>query len=146
MSTKTTALKPGDIIHWLRSGLIFRISESEHATSEVSKRGSELVITEAILAAGRDRNSENSPWDLADDQDGQRARWGSQGYARGSRPAGLTNYTPGTTEEEVEYGARHTAAWAVSDPASRAEALAALKAEFGSPVTSTTIRTERGTY
>lgn len=142
MTTKTTPLAPGDTIHWVRSGLIYRTSESTHAASEVSKRGTALVITEAILAAGYDRNGENSPWDLADDEAGQVARWGAPGFARGPVPEGMTLYTPGSTEADVAHSEARTAAWAQADPERRAEALRALKQEFGNLTTSTTIRTQ----
>lgn len=142
MTTTTKKLEPGDQIHWLRTGLLFRISTSINVASEVSQRGSELVITEDLLAAGFDRNGKNSFWDLADDLPGQISRWGSPGFARGPAPADLTTYTPGTTEEQVAFGERRTAAWAQSDPQRRAEAIAALRAEFGNPQTSRTLRTE----
>ena len=141
-TTKTTKLAPGDVVHWLRSGLIFRISTSMNAASEVSRRGSELIITSEILAAAHDRNGENSMWDLVEDEAGQFARWGSQGFARGTAPEGLTSWTPGTTEADVAHDEARTAAWAQPDPQRRARAFADLKRDFGNPTTSTTLRTE----
>ena len=142
MTSVTAPLVPGDRIHWLRSGLIFRISTSMNAASEVSRRGSELIITSEILAAAHDRNGENSMWDLVEDEAGQFARWGSQGFARGTAPEGLTSWTPGTTEADVAHDEARTAAWAIGDPERRALALADLKKDFGSPTTSRTLRTE----
>ena len=142
-TTKTAKLQPGDVIHFVRSGLLFRTSTSINVASEVSQRGAELVITPEILAAGPDRNGKHSIWDLVDDGAGQTARWGTPGFARGPAPDNLTSYTPGTTEAEVAFSERRTAAWAVADPQERTEALAALKEEFGNPTTSRTIRAER---
>lgn len=147
MTTATdTKLKPGDQIHWRRSGIIYRISESSHAASEISQRGAALTITPAIIAASADRNGAHSWLDLVDDAEGQVRRWGSLVFARGPMPAEMTLYTPGTTEADVAYSERRTAAWAVTDPQARAEALAALKAEFGSPTTSRTLRSEKPVY
>lgn len=140
-------LEPGDVLHWRRSGIIFRISESSHAASEVSQRADCLTITPAIIAASTDRNGAHSWLDLVDDDEAQIRRWGSVVFARGVAPDDLTVYEPHTTEQDSVYSERRTAAWAVRDPQERAEALASLQAEFGlGPLTSKTVRTERGSY
>ena len=144
MSKLMPTVEPGDTVHFIRTGILWARSLSFSAPHEISRRGQTIELTSDIIAASVDRHGSNSWLGLSDEQ--QIARWGSVVYQPGPAPKNLTTYQPNSTEEEVEYGERRTAAWAVTDPQARAEALAAVKKEFGSPTTSRTIRTETGDY
>lgn len=146
MNIKTTVSpSPGDVIHFTRTGILWASSLSFSAPHEVSRRGETVTLTADIIAASLDRHGANSWLGLTEEE--QISRWGSEVYRPGAAPQDLTTYTPDSTEADVAYGERRTAAWAIGDPERRAEALADLRRDFGTgPSTSRTVRTESGDY
>jgi hypothetical protein len=125
-------LVPGDQIHVLRSGVSLYPRDlgadllgAIGAASILLSRGQTVTLTADLI--------EGNPEVLAliDDQAAQERRWGSVALGRGPFPADQQRYTPGSPEAEAERDRRRTIALAEPDEAKRAEALAAIRREFG---------------
>lgn len=130
--THLPPLGPGDRIHVLRSGVSLYPRDlgadllgAIGAASIVLNRGQTITLTADII--------EGNPGLLAliDDPDAQVRRYGSAAFGRGAFPTDLPRYTPGSPEAEAERDRRRAIALAEPDERKRAEALAAIRREFG---------------
>lgn len=91
-------VEPGTVVHWLKSGIIYGTVVGTRISSEVSRRGGELLITEEMIEGTKDR--EGKSWlRYITDEDAQRAKWGEVVVAVGPAPAHLSPWGPGWTPE-----------------------------------------------
>jgi hypothetical protein len=118
---------PAAQFHFLTSGVLWhaRTPNMWGGTSEVSRRGQTVTITQDMLEA--------SPWiaRYLGDEEAQIAKWGEVRIAPGAFPDDLDPWTPGTPEAEAAYWKAHDAAWAETDPAERDRKLRTLREQFG---------------
>jgi len=137
-------LAPGDRIHFVESGVTFSTIPNDlfGGGGRTSRRGDELVLTEAIIEANSDRNGDT--WlDLTEHD--QRRVHGRVLFRRGPWPTDAEIYVRGSSEWIDAREAARRAAWSLQDPSARNEALAAVHGRFGPPpVTSRTINEIRG--
>jgi hypothetical protein len=127
-----TSIEPGDIIHFTDSGLVF--------AGRVRLRGEQFTLTEAQIESTRDRNGIS--WlNLSDEE--QHARWGTVHFARGPIPEGV-ELRPWDTDAAAREAHRQlliAEAARISHPHDRRVELDRIAAEFGRPLTSTTLAT-----
>lgn len=98
--------------------------------------GTDLLVTDEIIALSRDRNGRSTLLD--------RIEAGNVGIHLGRWPSDLPRLEPGSNEwHDAKEAARKTA-WTVEDEARRKAALARVAAEFGGIPTSKTLMTTRG--
>lgn len=136
-TTHPAPLVPGDQLHFLRSGFLFRSSEGSYG-GETSARAQTITVTATLLELAKDRNG-NSWIDLVHDEKAQTARWGQPMFRSGPAPDDLTLWQPGTAEEDVaREAARHTVN-ALPYGTTRDAALKDIVATFGRPSTSKTL-------
>jgi hypothetical protein len=136
-----TAPTPGSQIHALHTGLT--LATGDTTGSVVLLRGQVFTVTDALLAANRDRLGQCFLDDLSDAA--QINRWGRVMLSAGPSPADLTPWEPGGPEHAEAREEARKAAWGLSTQHERAEALAAVQARYGAaPLTSKTILNVRG--
>ena len=125
-------------IHFLET-MIVPTKSGLTAESELMNRGSELVLTAEVLAAGVDRNGRS--WiDKLDNEQAQIERWGVVRFRRGSWPANTPTWVHGDQQWADARERRRLEAHQVSDPDRRSAAFADLRREFGdAPSTSRTL-------
>jgi hypothetical protein len=99
--------------------------------NRVRTRGESVVLTARSIADSRDRNG-HSVLDVAHDPEAQTARWGEQRLGVGEFPSHLPTYTRGSVEEDEARALALTVAHSYVEPAARAKALAAYRAQFRS--------------
>lgn len=133
---RAVALRPGDRFHWLRSGVVFRVSE-DWGGSEISQRGQTVTVTDALLRANRDRLG-GSWLDLLTDE-AQITQWGEIRWRPGPAPADLQPWTPGSAEQDIARDRARAAAWALPEGPGRDQALANVDKMFGRLKTSRTL-------
>lgn len=125
-----TTIAPGDIVHFLDSGLVF--------DGRVRLRGEQFTLTEAQIESTRDRNGIS--WlDYSDEQ--QLARWGKINFARGPIPEGVELRPWDTDAAAREAHRQHLIheAKRIGHPTEQRIELARIAEEFGTPLTSTTL-------
>ncbi|TFC81159.1 hypothetical protein E3T23_06585 [Cryobacterium cheniae] len=127
-SATLTALKAGDQIHILQSGLTVAVSNGYTTGGAVLKRGQTITLTDAMIFENQDRNGD-SFLDL--DAAGQVQKFGRVMFARGPWLSSETVLVPGSVEHVAERERRRLAAWAMPDEVERGEALRAVSEEFG---------------
>lgn len=136
-TTHPAPLVPGDQLHFLKSGFLFRSSEGSFG-GETSARAQTITVTTTLLELAKDRNG-NSWIDLVHDEQAQITRWGQPMFRSGPAPADLSPWQPGTAEEDMARDAARTAAHALPFGATRDAALKGIVATFGRPSTSKTL-------
>lgn len=136
-----TTLVPGDQIHILEPvAIALGTSLADSLKADVVPRGQTVTLTDGIIEASRDRNGRSWILDLADDADGQRARWnGKVVFARGSWPADQIPAQPDSVEWDEARETARQAALALTDAHERKAALAAVERRFGPKRTHQTI-------
>lgn len=127
-----TAIAPGDIVHFLDSGLVF--------DGRVRLRGEQFELTEAQIESTKDRNGVS--WlDYTDEE--QQARWGTIHFARGPIPDGVElrpwDHDPAAREARRQYLINE--AKRIGHPTEQRIELDRIAAEFGRPSTSVTLAT-----
>lgn len=126
-------LRPGDLVHFL----VHTNIATAHG-SVIIRPGTELTLTGSIIQLSKDRNGES--WlDLVDDPAAQVRQHGRVRFGRGPAPADLLP-DPGTPEHDDQHLLAHDAAWRITDPQARAEALAQVHERFGTLGRSRTLR------
>ncbi len=125
--------RPGDLVHFLVHTNIV----TAHGPLIV-KPGTTVTLTGSIIELSKDRNGQS--WlDLVDDPAAQLRQHGRVRIARGPAPTDLLP-SPGSTEHDDMHLLAHDAAWRISDPQARAEALAQVHERFGTLGRSRTLR------
>lgn len=120
---------PGDVLHFLVDGLTHPRLNSGQVHHGVSRRGSDLVLTDRVIEATRDRNGDT--WlDLLHDEAGQIAKFGRVVMAAGPAPAEMLPER-GSVEFEELYREAYSAAVGIENGAERRQALDAVSARFG---------------
>lgn len=128
-----TELQDRDLVHFLVH-LSFPVSESLPLTV---RPGDTVTVTQQMIDLNRDRTGW-SWFSMVDDPEGQVRRYGCVRFARGLPPADLPS-APGTDLED-RHKAEHEAAWRITDPIERAQALSRVRERFGSLGKSKTLR------
>ncbi|MCK6080094.1 hypothetical protein KZX37_05595 [Microbacterium sp. EYE_5] len=125
-----TTITAGDTIHFVDSGLTF--------DGRVRLRGEEFLLTEAQIESTKDRNGVS--WlDLSDDE--QQARWGKINFQRGPAPENIHPWDTDLAAREARRQFLINEAKRIGHPTEQRIELARIAAEFGTPLTSTTIAT-----
>ena len=127
-------LLDGDVVHFL-----VHLSFLWDSELPITVRpGSTVTVTADMLVANIDRNGVS--WlDLVDDSGEQVRRYGRVRFARGPAPEGLLPAL-GTTDHDDLHKAEHDAAWRLTDPDARAEAVRQVQDRFGTLGHSRTLR------
>lgn len=130
-TTTTRPLSPGDEIHVV----------AEHGVllfGGAYKRGDTLTVSQKQIDSQRDREGRSWADDLSDA--GQLARWNEIRLGFGPWPENTARWVHGSPQWAEEREAARKRAWAVIDPAERAEARERVEEEFGkAPSTSRTL-------
>ena len=143
MTATPQEVKAGDVVHFLRSGLLHHVIVGTRLVTEISRRGAELTITQQMIENLGDRNGRS--WlEYIHNPERQIDRWGYVAVAPGPAPEGLTPWTPDSPEQDMERDRRRAAAWATTDPQARAKALREVDKAFGRASTSKTLKSVRG--
>lgn len=133
MTSKNTPAA-GDLIHFRAAMSVATGGIGDGADGRVYHRGEELVITEQIIAASKDRLG-NSWLDL--DASEQVQRYGKQVWGHGPVPDDVDFYNGGDrASRDIARIRARDAAMAISDPVQREAAWKAVRDEFGTPATS----------
>lgn len=125
---KIQPLRAGDVVHWVNNGPAIGTRENDvhGAFIHLGERGSQVCLTDTILAVNRDREG-RSLFDIIDDDAEQIRRWGEVKMRRGPKPDGLTDFVPGSWDHELAYQEAHYRIEATtSDPDERAAKLSVL--------------------
>lgn len=131
-------LAPGDTVHCLKTGTTVHTGGQFMASGVVLTRGDNVVITQALLDANRNRLGEPVGVALAGDPQAQLAKWGELRFALGEAPADLRPWIVGDPNWAEQRERARRAAHRETDPDRRAEALSAVTRIYGAaPVTST---------
>ena len=139
MSSNQNLPEGGYLIHFLASTTVV-LKGGMIPSGRVMEHGDELVVTQEIRDLNTDRNGVT--WlSLLDDPEGQVRRWGRRVIAGGPWPEGKSQLLPGSAEREDERERARQAAHRIEDDQQRAEALAAVRANFGPWATSRTLAT-----
>lgn len=132
-------VEPGESIHFLKSGLIFRY-KCDAYSSETSRRAQTVTVTGEFRELSTD--ADGACWlDLADDDAAQLDRWGRVYIRRGPAPASLSPWEPGSAEEDVARERALAEAWAMPEGPAQDAAVARVRRTFGRRATSQTIQT-----
>ncbi|WP_322937589.1 hypothetical protein [Nocardioides bizhenqiangii] len=124
--------KPGDILHFLRSGQTYHDIRRGQFAAFVSRRGQELVVTADLIEASKDRNGLVAPWlALAHDPEAQVRRFDEQIVGTGPWPSDLVKQEPGSTEHDDARRAAVREANALPTKGERARALAEVERRYG---------------
>ncbi len=142
----------GEVIHAVRSGFSVPQSLPDELFGGPGvlplTRGDELVITQRHVDAARNRLGEPGWLALVHDAAAQVRRWGHVVIAPGPRPEGMRSWVQGDRDWSAARERAMMAADSLGDPYQRAEAVAAVNAEFGAPPasnsSSTTYRGDAG--
>lgn len=118
----------GDTIHVLESGWTF--------AGRVRLRGESITLTKSDLDLATDRNG-NSLLDLTDEE--QVGRWGLLYFQPGPAPEGMTPWDHDPAAREARRQLLINEAARISHPHDRRVELDRIAAEFGRPLTSTTL-------
>jgi len=132
-ATDDPVAAPGSEFHFLKTGIIWRAKPAElfGTGSLVSQRGETFEITVAMLEA--------SPWigRYLGDEAAQNEKWGEVRIGVGPFPSTASRWVRNSPDWEEAREAARLRAWAIADPEERAQARAAVEAEFGpAPTTS----------
>jgi hypothetical protein len=128
------AIKPGDVIHTLVSGVTLSdepvpgVDGGGVYSGRVLYSGEEFVVTEGLIIATTDRTGKT--W-LSMSEDEQLARWQEVRFRRGPRPEGTV---VGADDSSLKYRqalAARERALATSDPGDRTLALRQVRADYG---------------
>lgn len=138
--THLPPLVPGDRIHVLRSGVSLYPRDlgadllgAIGAATIILNRGQTVTLTADLIEGNPEVVA------LIDDPAAQERRYGSAAFGRGPFPDGLAAYTAGSPEAEAERDRRRAIALAEPDERKRAEALAAIRREFGARAGTTSL-------
>jgi hypothetical protein len=144
MTTEVPKPKVGEMIHFLKSGLIFHRVTGSRLTADVSSRGQEYVLTTGDLE-NSDRDG-GCFWDLVNDPERQIARWGEVVVSSGPAPEHFSRSSPrwrpeGPAEADEERQRRRAVADRITDPEERREAQVEIDRVLGRANTSKTLNT-----
>jgi hypothetical protein len=131
----TPAFEPF-LIHAL-GAVTVHVSQSSTAGAVTLAYGQELLVTEEVVEANRDRLGRVRLLELLDDEAAQVAAWRSVRLRRGPWPE-MSRLQPGSFEYEDAFERARQAAHRIDDPDERRAALARVRSEY---VTSPTSRT-----
>jgi hypothetical protein len=121
---------PGTRIHALQAIVLCDVA---------LRRGDTLILTQKMINLTINAHGK-SFLSLADDEDGQIAKYGEVKFGLGEFPADLTPWVKGSPDEDIERDRRMRLAWAKTNPTERYDELDAIRRELGSTKTSRTIR------
>lgn len=122
----------GDVLVWHKSGQTYADVSKGQQVAYVSKRGTELLVTAAMIEVNRDRNGDLPSWlALAHDSDAQLARSGELVLAPGPWPDHLERLEVGSVEHADARRAAVREANALPTKAERRSALAAIERRYG---------------
>jgi len=133
MTTNKT-LTAGTVIHFRASMSVAVGGIADGADGRMYHRGDELVLTEQIIQASKDRLG-NSWLDL--DASEQVQRYGKQVWGYGPVPDDVDFFNGGDrASRDIARIRARDAAMAIDDPVQREAAWRAVRDEFGTPATS----------
>lgn len=124
--------EPGQVIHFLHSGLTYHRIHKGQFTAFVSRRGDELTITEELLDANRDRHGVLAPWlGLLHNPEAQMHRWERIVVAVGPFPSDLLRTEPGDPDHDDARRAAVRDAKQIKDKVEQRAALQAIEKTYG---------------
>lgn len=144
--TTTTAnplAAPGETVHFLATTSL-STSLDLGSIGVMVHRASNVIITEELLRANRDRLG-RSIFDLVGDDDAQIQRYGQVLVAPGPWPENTPAWIHGDPMWAAEREQARTAAWSLQDAAERTAALGAVERDFGPAALTSRTTNARGT-
>jgi hypothetical protein len=129
--------QPGTVVHSTRGGLTVHTGGQAGVSGVVVSRGQNIVVTDAMLQATKNKLGEYTGIALAADERAQLRKYGEVRFRVGEAPSDLQPWTYGDADWSVAREAARRQAWAQPTDAERAYALAELERKFG-PMASTT--------
>jgi hypothetical protein len=134
-----TLPQPGSVVHVLRSGLTVHTGGEAGVSGVVVAKGQNIVITDAMVQATKNRLGEYTGIALAADEDAQIRKYGEVRFRVGEAPSDLRPWTYGDADWSAARDAARRQAWSQPTDAARADALAEVERVFGpAAATSTT--------
>lgn len=140
MTTATTTVEDtgatdqGRMIHFTNA-LTVAIPNNGHVMHAVLGYGTELLLTDEIMEASRDRNGRSRLLERLE---------AGEGVHYGTWPEGKVRFEPGSLDFAEAREAARQAIWKIEDEAERRAAQAAHRATYGSLPTSKTLATIKG--
>ena len=132
MSSKISNSAVGVMVHFL-GGLTVATSMSVHGIARSVGFGDEMLLTDAIIDANRDRHGRCPLLELLDDDKGQINAWSSIKVRRGPWPADVDRILPGSHAWDLARDRARAEAVALPSEDEQRAALVLVREKYGVP-------------